>query len=205
MEITSVSSEENRGPTADQTPAARDVDVLNQVISALKSLPGDARERILQTVLTFFQFLPARPLDWSLPAASSQPGTHTPTRPPFSQDLSMSAKEFLLEKQPKTDVERIACLAFYLTHYRNTPHFKTIDLSSLNTEAAQPKFANAAWAANNALKLGYLVPASRGHRQLSGAGERFVRALPDRDAARAILATIRPKRSRKNIRNQDEQ
>ena len=56
----------------------------------------------------------------------------------------MSPKEFLLEKQPRTDVERIACLAFYLTHYRDTPHFKTLELSKLNTEAAQQKFANAA-------------------------------------------------------------
>jgi len=47
----------------------------------------------------------------------------------------MSPKDFLLEKQPRTDVERIACLAYYLTHYRATPHFKTIDLSILNTEA----------------------------------------------------------------------
>jgi len=62
-----------------------------------------------------------------------------------------------MEKQPRTDVERVACLAYYLTHYRNTPYFKTLDLGKLNTEAAQPKFSNAAYASNNALKMGYLV------------------------------------------------
>ena len=35
----------------------------------------------------------------------------------------MSPKDFLMEKAPNTDVERIACLAYYLTHYRSTPHF----------------------------------------------------------------------------------
>ncbi len=119
----------------------------------------------------------------------------------------MSAKEFLLEKGPRTDVERIACLAYYLTHYRSTPHFKTIDLSILNTEAAQPKFANAAYSANNAVKLGYLVASTKGQRQLSAIGERFVRALPDRDAAKEALTSLRkrrPKRSRNTPYDREE-
>ncbi len=105
----------------------------------------------------------------------------------------MSPKEFLLDKQPRTDVERIACLAYYLTHYRATAHFKTVDISLLNTEGAQPKFANTAYSANNAVKLGYLVPSTKGQRQISAAGERFVQALPDRDAAKAAVEAIRRK------------
>jgi hypothetical protein len=112
----------------------------------------------------------------------------------------MSPKEFLLEKQPRTDVERIACLAYYLTHYRGTPHFKTLDLSMLNTEAAQPKFANAAYSANNAVKMRYLVPSTKGQRQISAVGERFVRALPDRDAAKTALESIRRRPRRKRGR-----
>ena len=106
----------------------------------------------------------------------------------------MSPKAFLIEKQPRTDVERMACLAYYLTHYRDTPHFKTLDLSQLNTEAAQPKFANAANTTNNAVKRGYLVQSTKGQRQLGAAGERFVLALPDRDAAKAAMASVRPRR-----------
>lgn len=59
----------------------------------------------------------------------------------------MVPKEFMVQKRPRTDIERVACLGFYLTHYRDTPHFKTLDISKLNTEAAQPKFTNAAWGA----------------------------------------------------------
>jgi hypothetical protein len=55
----------------------------------------------------------------------------------------------LAEKQPKTDIERIACLAYYLRHFRDAPFFKTKYLSSLNTEAAQQKFSNAAYAGGN--------------------------------------------------------
>jgi hypothetical protein len=95
------------------------------------------------------------------------------------------------QKRPDTDIDRIACLAYYLTHYRDTPAFKTVDLSKLNTEAAQRKFANAAYAANNALKAGLLVPATKGARQLSAMGEEYVHVLPDRDAARATLTSSR--------------
>ncbi len=107
----------------------------------------------------------------------------------------MSVKQFIMEKSPKTDVERIACLAYYLTHYRATPHFKTLDISLLNTEAAQPKFSNTAYSTNNAVKLNYLVPSAKGQRQLSALGERFVQALPDRDAAKEVLLSMR-RRSR---------
>ena len=99
-----------------------------------------------------------------------------------------------MQKQPLTDVERVASLAYYLTHYRDTPHFKTLDISTLNTEAAQPKFSNAAVAMDNATKMGYLVPATKGSKQLGAAGELFVQKLPDRDAAKAAMANLRPRR-----------
>jgi len=75
------------------------------------------------------------------------------------------------------------------------PHFKTLDLARLNTEAAQPKFSNAAYTATNAVKMGYLVPAPKGNRQVSAAGEQFVQALPDRDGARTAMNIARPKKN----------
>ena len=164
-----------------------DYDALGKVIEALKPLSPEDRKRILQTASTFFQIGSSGP---ALSSASRElPAPNIPM--PFSEDMVMSPKQFLMEKQPKTDVERIACLAFYLTHYRNTPHFKTLDLSKLNTEAAQPKFSNAAVAANNALKLGYLASGTKGQRQLSAVAEQFVQALPDRDAAKAAMSVVR--------------
>jgi hypothetical protein len=120
-------------------------DALQAIISALLSLDSEARQRILESAATFLRIGSSRnvaassaghPLAVAVPAGPSAPNP----RSPFSKDSSMSAKDFLTEKAPKTDVERIACLAYYLTHYRSTPHFKTLDLSLLNTEAAQPKF-----------------------------------------------------------------
>ena len=116
----------------------------------------------------------------------------------------MPPKTFMLQKQPVTDVEKVACLAYYLTHYRDTPHFKTLDISTLNTEAAQPKFSNAAVAMENATKMGYLVPATKGNKQLSGAGETSVQKLPDREAAKAAMSVSRPRRRARKGRQEAE-
>ena len=115
----------------------------------------------------------------------------------FSDRPDISPKEFILDKEPRTNVERVACLAYYLTHYLNMPHFKTLDISKLNTDAAQPKFSNAAVAVDNAAKMGFLVPAVKGMKQLGAFGEQFVRALPDREAAKAVRAKVRIRRGRK--------
>ena len=130
------------------------------------------------------------------PNAETQPAGHR--SPPPTQIASReSPKDFLFQKEPNTDVERVACLAYYLTHRRDTNHFKTIDISRLNTEAAQRKFANAATSVNNAVRGGFLAPVGQGKRQLTAQGERYVDTLPDRAAARAALDKRRPRRQRR--------
>ena len=131
-------------------------------------------------------------------AVTTRPAGHR--SPPPTQIASReppSPKDFLFQKQPNTDAERVACLAFYLTHYRAMPHFKTLDISKLNTEAAQRKFANSTYSVNNATQAGYLAPVSRGMKQLAAEGERYVDALPDRAAAKAAFRTPKTRRSRR--------
>jgi hypothetical protein len=175
--------------------AGAELAALQAVIEALQDLDAETRGRIFDSAGTFLQIgaISKESVTASTVAASEHPPT-VGTYPSFSADTAMSPKEFLFQKQPRTDVERIAALAYYLTHYRDTQQFKTLDLSKLNTEAAQPKFSNAASSANNAVKQGYLVPTTKGQRQLSAAGERFVAALPDRDAARQAMNAGGPRR-----------
>lgn len=171
---------------------------LQKIITALHPFDQEDRARILSSAALFLQ----------VSVSSSSPVDQAPIRttdgassgpyPAFTEPESPSPKDFLYEKRPGSDVERIAVLAYYLTHFRETPHFKTLDLSKLNTEAAQPKFANAANSAGNAVKQGYLVPAVKGLRQLSASGERFVAALPDREAARSLMA--KPKSRKRSPR-----
>jgi hypothetical protein len=117
----------------------------------------------------------------------------------LSAEPSLTPKVFMAEKKPASDVERIACLAYYLSRHRQTPAFKTRDLTSLNTEAAQRKLSNAAFAARNAVTQEYLSLAGGGKKQITVRGEALVEALPDRDRVKEALATVpAPKRRKLN-------
>lgn len=124
--------------------------------------------------------------------------------PPVSLD-GMNAKDFLKAKRPATDVQRIACLAFYLTHSRNQPHFKTRDLTNLNTEGAGGKMSNAAVTVKNATNQnGFLAHAGKGQKQITGLGEDIVNALPEQEAVKKVIADaksfVRKKRKPKKAK-----
>ena len=178
---------ENTQVTAEHVP---DAVALARLFAVFEEVNPENRERIFQTLGTYLGF--GRPQS---PARPETTRTHQNSVAGFTEDRSMSAKEFLYQKQPSTDVERVACLAFYLTHYQDTPHFKTVDISRLNTEAAQIKFSNAAFTVSNATKLGYLAQAGKGAKQISALGEQFVQALPDREAAKAVMTNLRRRKS----------
>ena len=103
-------------------------------------------------------------------------------------DNGLDVKGFVRKKRPKTDIERVACLAFYLNKYRGVKKFKTGDITQLNTEAAEPKFSNPTVAVDNACNIAqYISQAGSGFKQISSRGEALVEALPDRDKVKEIL------------------
>ena len=175
-----------------------DVEALSTIVGVLRKQDEEAQLRVLSSVEAFLG-LPPRHRVGSVRVEEMVSTSVAAPASQFSQDRTMSAKEFLRDKQPGSDVERVACLAYYLTHYRETPHFKTVDISSLNIEAAQPKFANASAAVDNARARGMLVPSTNGNKQLSALGEKYVELLPDREAAKASMV-IRAKRSVKKAK-----
>jgi hypothetical protein len=132
-----------------------------------------------------------------VPLAGQVGGTPAATPPgaPAANLGSLTPKQFIDLKKPTTDVERVTCLAYYLTHSRGTAYFKTRALSELNTEAAAKKLSNAAKAAGNAVRANLLASAPQRQRQISAYGERYVEALPDREKVNAVVAEG-PKQSR---------
>lgn len=112
---------------------------------------------------------------------------------------SSTPKTFMAGKRPTTDLERVACLAYYLTHHRGTQAFKTKALSELNVEAAGGKFSNISATAQNAARPahGLLSAAVGGNKQITARGEALVEALPDRDKAKAALDDHPAKKPRK--------
>lgn len=177
------------------SPAVDEAAGLQRIIAELRQLDDDAKLRIIKTVCMFFGLSVGD--DSAVFSVRSTRQSVQASVPEFrfsESESTPTAKRFLSDKAPATDVERVACLAYYLTHYRGTQHFKTKDITELNTEAAQRKFSNTAVAVDNATKTGYLVPSIKGSKQLSASGEKFVELLPDRDAAKA--AVDRPRRAR---------
>ncbi len=176
-------------PTASKTPqpAVDTAGTLHRIISELSTLDEGARQRLLETVATYFGLhlfnggAAPRVMDNSHSRSS-----HSTTFKFSEENEGPTPKAFMLEKSPKTNVERVACLAYYLANYRGTPHVKTRDISAINTESAHRAFSNAASAVENATRLGYLVPSIKGSKQLSALGEQFVEALPDRDVAKEL-------------------
>ena len=167
-----------------------------QVINVLLPLEKDLRERTYATVGALFGYA-APEVGLTNAGAGRTTGERSPPDVSIAPHEPPSPKDFLFQKQPNTDIERVACLAYYLAHYRSTRHFKTADISKLNTEAAQNAFANASKTVNNATQAGFLAPVSPGMKQLSAPGERYVDQLPDQAAAKAVMQKRRPKRARR--------
>ena len=170
--------------------------VVDKVIQDLLRLDQHGRLRVYRTVGTFFGF------EESYPTITGNTDSRVPTsisrEPRFSrkEELTPNPKEFLLQKRPNTNVERVACLAYYLTHYRDIPYFKNTDINKLNTEAAQIKLSNVSYTIKDAIRAGYLTAATKDTKQLSAEGEQYVEALPDRNAAKEVKPRS-SKRSRK--------
>lgn len=113
---------------------------------------------------------------------------------------TVTAKEFLKLKSPATDLERFVCLAYYLTHAKDTAQFTTRDITKLNGEALGPDFSNAAATAMNGVKQSkFLSRAGGGKKRITTLGEAVVEALPDRQKAKEVAAGA-PRRSKRKDR-----
>src|SRR5687768_1411147 len=94
-------------------------DAVQKAIALLMNFDDEARLRVLRTISTFFD------LDTAIGNRGNHSGyiveaARDPGAPSFSDRPELPPKEFLFQKQPKTDLERVACLAYYLSHYRDT-------------------------------------------------------------------------------------
>ena len=152
-----------------------ELDALRACATALEPLGNDVRRRILNWLV---QRYGGGGSGQSLTQPSASNLSNAPAAVPVNSEV-VTPKRFVQDKAPKTDVERIAVLAYYLARFRGTERFQTSDLTELNTEAAQPRFSNAANSASNAVKSsGLLTDAGKGQRQLTLKGEELVEALP---------------------------
>lgn len=169
-----------------------DIEALKDVLESLGRLNDDDEKLwVLATAASRLKLAPP------IPAGNVQ----TTTASSDGASIKLAPKEFMRSKGPKNDVQRVACLAFYLTYARSTPHFRIVDLENLNTEAAGPN-TNMTRASDNATRKSCYLAAGEGrNKQITILGEDIVKALPDQDAVKALEKKMPRKRRRKQTKS----
>jgi|ERR1039457_5354666 hypothetical protein len=183
----------------------KELDAAKIILHALESFDVEQRRFVLKTVTDRLGLPPAQ--DYN-PGKGGAPAAEDRTQLGTTQVVSnegplngQTAKQFLKSKSPKQDGLRIACLAYYLTHVKNQPHFKTLDLTKLNTEAAGTKLSNPSMAVSNATtQNNFLAPVGKGNKQITALGEEVVEALPDEEAVKNIMANQKKPRRKNRIK-----
>jgi hypothetical protein len=176
----------------------KEFDAAKTILHALEPFDEEQRRFILKTVTDRLGLPPAQGNNLGNGGASAT-GNVAQSSVTSNTGLlnGQTPKQFLKAKLPKTDVQRIACLAYYLTHARNQPHFKTGDLTQLNTDAGGIRMSNPSLAVSNAtVQNGFLAPVGQGNKQITGLGEDVVVALPDQEAVKTALASQRKPRKK---------
>ena len=99
----------------------------------------------------------------------------------FSEPLvkKMSAKEFLMTKNPKTDTQKTLALAYYLEYINGMHSFNVADLGAAFSLAKEQHPANINDAVNKNITRGFLMEATekRGGKKawiLTATGEKYV-------------------------------
>jgi hypothetical protein len=201
-----VSSKQNHKIKTIMKPASLDqeLEALKTILHALEPLDGNQRRFVLKTVAERMGVsMPIGGHDNTGGTATGSSNTSLAARTGGTtegRDIldGQTAKHFLKSKLPKTDVQRIACLGYYLTNARSQPYFKTLDLTKLNTEAGGTPFSNASLAVGNATSFSkFLGSVGQGKKQITALGEDVVAALPDQEAVKTVLASHRKPRKKR--------
>ncbi|MFF4058833.1 hypothetical protein ACFYZ8_23110 [Streptomyces sp. NPDC001668] len=173
----------------DGATARADLPAMQAALTALETLDRRGRARVLAWLSDALDVeAVSHATVGGRPVASALRATTGVTAVIAAEGAAPSPREFVSRKRPASNVERVACLAYYLDRFRSTPHFRTPDIVDLNTESAGPKFGNPSRDVDNADRgSGFLVTAGKGTKQLSVRGEALVEALPDREAVKAAL------------------
>jgi hypothetical protein len=175
-----------------------ELDAMAAAYKALESLDETGRQRAMHWLSGALGIAPSAP---TTKGSTARPGDTPQGNGAIAKNEDTGdiprPKEFIVQKRPKNNAERIACLGFYLTHYRGMTSFSAREISTINTEAALSKMLNLSRDIDNTDRTsGYIVSAGSRLKQMTSRGEELVRALPNRDAVKLALES-HPHRRRK--------
>ena len=122
--------------------------------------------------------------------ASPQNQGHIPfNTQTISPVLNSTIKDFLVQKRPFDNYERIACIVYHMEKTQGLEGVKNKDIIKGNKDARQTAFSNPGVFINHAVgRHGYLTTMGGGKKALSAKGEAVVNALPAREAVALVLS-----------------
>ncbi len=109
-------------------------------------------------------------------------------------------RAFIRLKKPTTDVQRVACLGYYLVQTTGQQGFTSKAISTAHTDSGGSN-VNITRALDNATRAAkYLSNRGPREKQLTTLGEDVVNALPDQAAVKAVEAAAKGGRGGKKGR-----
>jgi hypothetical protein len=156
-----------------------------------RSISEQVATQIINLVMTGNASVP--PPSTGTPPAPLAGSQGSPSQPGVG---GMNAKQFLSAKRPTNFYQRVACLAYFLTHGENVTRFKTRDITRVNTDAAQSKLSNPSlFVAHATATYHFLSSAGGGAKQITTLGEAVVEALPDQAKVKTLQSEHKPRKS----------
>jgi len=117
-----------------------------------------------------------------------------------STGINNSMADFVKNKKPQNEYQRVAVIAYYLEHKDRKKEFKNIEMSKANTEnARQPKISNITDVVSKARDRYKFLTKGMGKatHQLSTHGADIVEALPDEAKVKTLIAEGKSRKTQK--------
>jgi hypothetical protein len=177
------------------------------VVAALEPLNDADRHWVLQSAASKFALtVQAAAGGGQAGAASTNTVTATPlvgTATTADVQAAITRKDpraFIRLKKPNTDVQRVACIGYYLVQTTGQQGFTSKAISTAHTDSGGSKI-NMTRALDNATRAAkYLSNRGPREKQLTTLGEDVVNALPDQAAVKTIEAAAKGGRGGKKGR-----
>src|SRR4030065_690478 len=171
--------------------------VLVTVVGALELLHDEKdRQWVLQSAASKFN------VTLQMPDTGGQGGSGGALGAGVTADVQSAitkkdVRAFIRIKKPATDVQRVACLGYYLVHTTGQPGFTSKDVATAHTNSGGSKI-NLTRAIDNATRRSKYISARSGReKQLTTLGEDVVNALPDQEGVKTIEADAKSGRGKK--------
>jgi hypothetical protein len=180
---------------------------------------GDATEALV-TVVKALEALSDSDRQWVLVSAASKytmasPVTQVGTGPTGAGATTLlpalagnaqaalakkDPRAFIRAKKPTTDIQRVACLGYYIMQTTGNLGFTSKDVAKANTDSGEGSF-NLPRAMDNATRAAKYI-SNRGPRekQLTALGEDVVNALPDQATVKTVEDSSKARRVKKKTR-----